>query len=184
MKPAIRNLLQEVLKSHLLSGGSVDAIIGEIPKVLRQLSGGVVIGGSVIDSQVGGSVIDSMIVGGSLRSDIMDLARSKPAQKLLRRGVKKGKELLGLGIMDNLEHLASQAGVPKSAIKALHDSGLEGVAERSVRDSVKGFRKLTGGLVIGGKAKRKMTPYNKFVKDMRLKGYSMKEVGAMWRQRK
>lgn len=33
-------------------------------------------------------------------------------------------------------------------------------------------------------SKKKLSPYNKFVKKLRLQGYTMKEIGKMWRKMK
>lgn len=188
MSPQIRKMLGEVVKQHLMTGGSMKNFIAELPRIVKTLSGGIVIGGSAIEGMLrGGSAIDSMLYGGSLESDLMDLAQSKPAKKL----IKKGKKYLGLGVLEDIEHFAESQGVPKSVIKKIHDSGLPGVAERSVRDTARGLVKLAGGkakrkggLMIGGKGKRKLTPYNKFVRDMRLQGYSMREIGPMWQAEK
>jgi len=39
-----------------------------------------------------------------------------------------------------------------------------------------------GGIHVGGKKKRKLTEYNKFVKAMRLKGFGLSEIAKLWRE--
>lgn len=83
----------------------------------------------------------------------------------------------------------------KNKVKSIGNKVGKALKSNKTKNIIKGLRKskLLHGKIDGtihnaaslmgyGKPKRKLSPYNKFVKKMRLQGYSMSEIGQMWRQ--
>lgn len=207
MNKKIKDALKTVVQAHLMSGGSIDGIVGELKKIAPGLlgSGADIIGGSAVDSMIGGSAVDSMIYKGGrmnllqealgegkkiakskkgkkvaadvkdllglgLKEDVLELINSKAG----KRGLNKAKSMVGLGLLEDLEGAAGR--------------GLKKLSAKRVEDTVNKLLggKMQGGLVIGGKRKKRApSAYNKFMsKAMKDKNMSMRDAAAAWKEYK